>query len=136
MTKPFTVVKEDTNEVLAIIDTEKGEIVEKNGVKVLTENWVKGYKEDEIKTIDLTDETFLRKKVHELSELSEIFYLTADEIIKRGDYYTNKGFKDRIAIRQDCFSVCHSLEAACSALLNVVNQSANIPSNLEKLKEK
>ena len=46
MAKIFTIVNEDTNEVLAIIDTEKGEIVEKNGVKVLTEDEVKGYVEE------------------------------------------------------------------------------------------
>ena len=43
--KVFTVVKEGSDEVIAIIDTVKGEIVEKDGFKVLSEDEVKGYTE-------------------------------------------------------------------------------------------
>ena len=89
-----------------------------------------------MKKINLTDDEFLKAKVHELAELSEAFLKLKDDIITRDDYYTKKGFKDTIAMRQDCISVGNSLAAAHSALINVLNQSANIPSNVKKLKEK
>lgn len=85
--------------------------------------------------LDFTDEEFLRTKVRELSELSDIFSKAADEIIIRDEYYTKKGFKDLVALRQDCFAVSYSFSAAHSALLNILNQSANIPSNIQKRKE-
>ena len=89
-----------------------------------------------MKKINFTDEEFLRTKVHELGELSVAFCKAADEIILRDKYYEKKGFKDLISMRQDCFAVSNSLAAAHSALINILNKSANIPSNIQKLKEK
>lgn len=43
--KVFTVAKKGSGEVVAIIDTEKGNIVEKDGYEVLTEDVVTGYVE-------------------------------------------------------------------------------------------
>lgn len=46
MSKIFTVAKKGSGEILAIINTETGEIVETNGVVVLTEEEVNGYVEE------------------------------------------------------------------------------------------
>ena len=89
-----------------------------------------------MKKINLTDDELLKAKAYELAELSEAFLKLKDDIFVRDDYYTKKGFKDTVAMRQDCISVGNSLAAAHSALINVLNQSANIPSNIKKLKEK
>lgn len=89
-----------------------------------------------MKKINLTDDDFLKAKVKELAELSDAFIKVADDIIARDEYYTKKGFNDLISVRQDCFAVGKSIDAATSALLNIYNQSVNLPSNVKKQKEK
>lgn len=88
-----------------------------------------------MKKINLTDYEFFKTKSRELSELADAFEKAAEDIVTRNEYYEKKEFKDSIAMRQDCYAVSRSLLAAHSAMLNILNQSANIPSNIKKMKE-
>lgn len=88
-----------------------------------------------MKKINLTDDEFLRDKLKELNELSEAFEKVGEDIVTRNAFYEKKGFKDSIALRQDCYAVSHALWAASSALCNILNTSANLPSNIERKKK-
>lgn len=89
-----------------------------------------------MKKINLTDSEFLLAKAHELGELSDAFEKVAEDIVTRDEYYSKKGFRDSIAMRQDCYAVSNAIAAAHSALLNICNESSNIPSNINKIKGK
>lgn len=88
-----------------------------------------------MKKVNLTDYEFLMTKLKEFNELSDAFEKAGEDIVTRNEYYEKKGFKETIALRQDCYAVKYALSAASSALCNIRNASANLACNIEKQKK-
>ena len=83
-------------------------------------------------TLDLTNNELVKKQADYLAELSEMFKKTADDIIKESDELEKIAFKQRIAVRQDCFAISASFSSAYSAMINLLNIADNLPKNLKK----
>jgi hypothetical protein len=141
MPKVFTVTKEGSGEVLAIIDLEKGEIVEKDGIKILTEEEVTGYVEEEVadkvtyKEFDISDIELIKRQMDIIGDVASKFIDIADDIIPNEDYYRKQGIKSIIDERQNCLAVGHALKSALCSLGNIYNIAGLLDCNAEKIKK-
>lgn len=86
-------------------------------------------KEITYKNFDITDLGLIEDLMNKIQELSYKFKKIADDVILNEKYYNEKGVKDCVAERQNCFAIHHALNSATSSLCNIHNVAGMLDCN-------